>query len=95
LRRELAGTGLRVMLALTGWPPSNASLRSDARYRQGRIEDPAAIADGIVEGLVQGAEEFIPGGVITRVALFLDKYLPGLSHLYSLLVDEARAANET
>ena len=87
IRRELKGTGIRVMLALPAWTRSDTSVlreewQTGYHYLQFPVETAEDVALEIVEALVRGEREIVFGGSGARWVLFLERHLPRAMNLY-------------
>jgi short-subunit dehydrogenase len=93
LRRELVGSGIRVMLALPAWTRTEmlrAEWDAGLRYFQLPIQDADLVASHIVEGLVRGKTEIAFGGIGSKTALLLERHFPLAMDLYWRLVSRPR-----
>ena len=85
LRRELDGTGIRVTHVMAGWTQS-PQLSQEAEsilVRYGfEVVHPDEIAEDAVLGLVHGASEVLPGGMLARMGVLAERFAPGLVRLY-------------
>lgn len=83
LRRELAGTGISVMLAMPGWTETNMlhAEQLPPEYRTLAIQSPELVAGRIVEALVRGDRELLLGGGTVRFVVFLETHFPRLAGL--------------
>lgn len=85
LRREIQGKGVQILLALPGWtrtemvPPQ---LVEKIDQRGFSIQEPEAVAEAIVEALVQGREEIVMGGFLIKAGLLAERYFPILHRIY-------------
>ncbi|NDJ84802.1 MAG: SDR family NAD(P)-dependent oxidoreductase [Chloroflexi bacterium] len=86
LRRELAGTGIQVMLVLPGWVRSGIvtfDVEQAIRFfRTYAVDTAETVAEEIVEGLVQGRNELVLGGWFERLGLKIERYAPWLATRY-------------
>lgn len=85
LRRELKGTGIRVLLALPSWTRTDMLREEWAtgfQYLQFPIENADEVANEIVEHLVQGEREIVFGGTWALIAISLERHLPRAMNLY-------------
>lgn len=91
IRRELKGTGIRVMLALPAWTRTSETVlreewQTGYHYLQFPIETAEDVATEIVEALVRGEREIVFGGNAARWVLFLERHLPRAMNLYWRIV---------
>lgn len=85
LRREIEGTGVRVMLALPGWvrtelvPPV---LVERVEQRGFNVLEADHVAEAFVQALLRGQEEVLVGDWLLRAAILAERYAPFLHRLY-------------
>jgi short-subunit dehydrogenase len=85
LRREMARTGVYLTLVQPGWtdaakvPPENEDVLERYGYR---IEDPDDVAERAVLGLVRGNHEVIVGGMMVKLGVLAERYVPAFVRLY-------------
>jgi short-subunit dehydrogenase len=85
LRRELDGTGIQLTLILPTWTHTEMLTpeAEDLVRRYGfRVDDPDNVAERSVLALVHGDHEVILGGLMEKVGVLTERYLPFLVRLY-------------
>ncbi len=85
LRRETEGTGVGVVSVLPTWtqsemvPPAFAQALRQMGFP---VDTAEMVAEGAVEGLLDGKPEFIFGGLKARLGIWLERHFPPLMTLY-------------
>jgi short-subunit dehydrogenase len=85
LRRELEGTGVRVTLVLPAWTRTDmvSTEMEELLERYGfRIDHPDYVAERALLGLVHGDNEVVFGGVVERLGIWAERYVPFVLRLY-------------
>jgi short-subunit dehydrogenase len=85
LRRELAGSGIELTLVLPTWTHTEMLTpeAEDLVRRYGfRVDDPDNVAEHAVLALVHGDHEIILGGLMEKIGILTERYIPFLVRLY-------------
>ncbi|MHB8630057.1 MAG: SDR family NAD(P)-dependent oxidoreductase [Aggregatilineales bacterium] len=85
LRREVFGTGVQIVTALTGWTRDAGTHTAVQRLAQRAhlpLLDPPEIAEALLNGLLNGQAEIVIGGRPYRALVELERYAPFLATLY-------------
>lgn len=85
LRRELAGTGVHLLLVLPGWTHTDmlTSEIEDLVERYGfEVEHPDIVAERAVLALVHGDAEVTTAGPLAHAGMWAERLAPGFVRLY-------------
>ncbi|MBX3062510.1 MAG: SDR family NAD(P)-dependent oxidoreductase [Anaerolineae bacterium] len=81
LRRELVGTGIDVITVLPTWTRT-AMVTPEINKQVNFVDDPTAVAERTIEGMLMGESEIVFGGNIMKFGLFVERHFPALMDLY-------------
>jgi short-subunit dehydrogenase len=85
LRRELAGTGVHILLALPVWTRTEmvpGEVQERLQMWRHPVQDADEVAEKILEALVQGKRELALGGRLVWLGLLMERYAPILGRWY-------------
>ncbi len=85
LRREVEGTGIRVISVLPYWTYSEMitpEIEQGLRATGTKIDLPEAVAEGTIQAMLEGKHNLYFGGSFIRFGIWIEHHVPALVSLY-------------